>query len=399
MVQMTKPAEKCGETLDADAFDQEAKLDLAEELFVSCRFTEAARVCSAVLGEGSSCTSSPRRNFSSTSTSTTATTSSGSHDPAGSALVVAFDDQVIAPVGECGTSDLIVAVLLQCGFELQRTEEWGRCRAFYGTTRAIPFAVAILWLRLRLAGGELELVRRILWQLRAELGEEVRRCTPAVTANNSDFERAHSGAVTPAVANYSEATEMLVVQIMVPCGEFTEAEALVSSDAYLSPKDKSQLLKACEQSASERERESGAATGEGSTGNASNTASGSRSPCGRGGPSHSSYREDYREETKGGPQRDGRTRLEHSSSPDELGAAFCHQQRQQQQSPLQKFFSDVSDWTPEARVQLVVGAGAAGLAAYAALRNRDSLWRAARNAAGVAARTAGDVGAFIVGSS
>lgn len=240
----------------------------------------------------------------------------------------------------------------------------------------------------------MELVRRILWQLRAVLGEEVRRCTPAVTADNNDFERADSRAVTPAVANYSEATEMLVVQIMVPCGEFTEAVALVSSDAYLSPKDKSQLLEACEHSSSERERESGAAAGEGKTGNA-----GSRSPCDRGGSSHSSAWGDYGEESTGGPQRDERTRLEHSSSPDEIGAPFCHQQRQQERSPLQKFFSDVSNWTPEARVQLVVGAGAAGLAAYAALRNRGSLWRAARSAAGVAARTAGDVGAFIVGSS
>ncbi|CAN0559755.1 unnamed protein product, partial [Ectocarpus sp. 12 AP-2014] len=256
-----------------------------------------------------------------------------------------------------------------------------------------------LRLRLRLAGGELELVRRILWQLRAVLGEEVRRCTPAITANNSDFERADSRAVTPAVANYSEATEMLVVQIMVPCGEFTEAVAVVSSDAYLSPKDKSQLLKSCEHYAPGRERESSAAAGQGTTGNASNTAPHSRSPCGRSGPSHSSYREDYGEETTGGPQRDGPTRLEHSSSSDEVGAAFYHQQRQEEQSPLQKFFSDVSDWTPEARVQLVVGAGAAGLAAYAALRNRDSLWRAARSAVGVAARTAGDVGAFLVGSS
>ncbi|CAB1104423.1 unnamed protein product [Ectocarpus sp. CCAP 1310/34] len=398
MVQVAKRAENCRETLDVDDIDQEAKLDLAEELFVSCRFTEAATICSTALSEDSSYTS-PNSNFSSTSTSSTATTSSGSHDSAGSALVVAIGDHVIAPVGECGTSDLIVAVLLQCGFELQRTEEWARCRAFYGTTRAVPFAVAILWLRLRLAGGELELVRKNLSQLRAVLGEEVRRCTPTVTANNSDFQRADSRAVTQALANYSEATEMLVVQILVPCGEFTEAVALVSSDDYLSPKDKSQLLKACEQSASERERESGALAGEGATGNASNTPARSRSPCGRGGPLHSSYRGDCREETAGGPQRDRRTRLENLSSPDALGAAFCRQQRQQQQSPLQKFFSDVSDWTPEARVQLAVRAGAAGLAAYAALRNRDSLWRAARSVAGVAARTAGDVGAFIVGSS
>lgn len=128
---MTKAREKSGDAL-ADPLGLEASLDLAEELFVSCRFTEAARVCSDALSVSS--TTSPGNG-----------SNSRSSDLAGSALVVAFDDQVIAPVGECDTSDLIVAVLLQCGFELRRTEEWRRCRAFYGESGAMPFAVAILW--------------------------------------------------------------------------------------------------------------------------------------------------------------------------------------------------------------------------------------------------------------
>ena len=106
----------------------EASLDLAEELFVSCRFTEAVRVCNDALSTASSAASSGK---------------SGS-GLGRSALVVTFDDLVIAPVGECDTADLIVAVLLQCGFELRRTEEWRRCRAYYGAS-AMPFAVAILW--------------------------------------------------------------------------------------------------------------------------------------------------------------------------------------------------------------------------------------------------------------
>lgn len=108
---------------------REASLDSAEELFVSCRFTEAARVCNDALGDASTGASSSGK--------------SGS-GLAGSAPVVAFDDQLISPVGECDTADLIVAVLLQCGFELRRSEEWRRCRAYYGDS-AIPFPVAILW--------------------------------------------------------------------------------------------------------------------------------------------------------------------------------------------------------------------------------------------------------------
>lgn len=127
-VRMENGGEKFGDGTAACPLDQEARLDLAEELFVSCRFTEAARVCTDAL-----------------SASPASGRDRGGSDLSGSNLVVAFEDQIIAPVGECSTCDLIVAVLLQCGFELQRTEEWHSCRDFYGASGAMPFAVAILW--------------------------------------------------------------------------------------------------------------------------------------------------------------------------------------------------------------------------------------------------------------
>lgn len=129
MLQVEKGGENGGGAARA-AGPLEASLDLAEELFVSCRFTEAARVCNHALASAAAAAA--------------ASPGDSGSGLGGSALVVTFDDQVIAPVGECDTADLIVAVLLQCGFELRRTEEWGRCRAYYGESE-MPFAVAILW--------------------------------------------------------------------------------------------------------------------------------------------------------------------------------------------------------------------------------------------------------------
>lgn len=134
---MKKVGENGGDVL-ADSLDLEASLDLAEELFVSCRFTEAARVCCSALSASSTSTA-PRIDSNSNSNAR------GGSELTDSTREVAFDDQVIAPVAECETSDLIVAVLLQCGFELRRTEEWRRCQAFYDARGAVPFAVAILW--------------------------------------------------------------------------------------------------------------------------------------------------------------------------------------------------------------------------------------------------------------
>lgn len=240
-------------------------------------------------------------------------------------------------------------------------------------------------------------MRRVLWQLRAALGEELLHCTTTTTGDNNQG-TAHSNrgatATSTALANYSEAMEMLVLQIMLPSGESSEASALVSNDTYLGAKDKGRLLKECELSAVRTAEEAGAsgtlAGGGGTAGRATTT------PASSNGSSQS-YPGSSRRAASGRPERDGHTRFGERSDPppDHSAADHAHQEL----GPVQKFFLDVSDWTPEARIQLVVGAGAAGLAAYAALRNRDSLVRAARSAASVAARTAGDIGAFIVGSS
>ena len=242
-------------------------------------------------------------------------------------------------------------------------------------------------------------MRRVLWQLRAALGEELLHRTTTTTADNSQGiarsrESEIATATSTVLANYLEATEMLVVQIMLLCEESGEASALVSNDRYLETNDKGRLLKACEVSAArtpEEARDPGIrAGGAGPAGRASNPASGT-------GDSQS-YRGRARRAASGRPERDGQSRFGESFDPPPDHAA-ARRGPQQQQGPVQKFLSDVSEWTPEARIQLVVGAGAAGLAAYAALRNRGSLLRAARGAASVAARTAGDIGAFIVGSS
>lgn len=113
--------------------DGEASLDLAEELFVSCRFTAAIRVCNNALTRYS-CFDRTRP-----------PASSAAHVASASETLVAFEDLLIAPVGACDTSDLLVAVLLQCGFELGRSEEWARCRSFYEVRGAMPFAIAVLW--------------------------------------------------------------------------------------------------------------------------------------------------------------------------------------------------------------------------------------------------------------
>lgn len=185
---------------------------------------------------------------------------------------------------------------------------------------------------------------------------------------------------------------MLVVQIMLPCGEFSEASSLVSDDAHLGTEGKSRLLKACEQSAiraAQEERDSGAGAGAGVAAtrtpeapDADNCRSRLDRRRARGAPS-------------GRPEIGGNARsTDFESEPDDSREA-----QHSQQGPVQKFFSDVSDWTPEARIQVAIGAGAAGLAIYAAFRNRGSLRRAARSAASLAARTAGEIGAFVVGAS
>ena len=105
----------------------EESLDVVEKLFVACRFTEAATVSSQVL------------------LSLVSTLGRRSEESTTAVPVVNFGDDFINPVGECDVADLIVAVLLQCGYELRRKEDWGRCRAFYSIRGPMPFDVAILW--------------------------------------------------------------------------------------------------------------------------------------------------------------------------------------------------------------------------------------------------------------
>lgn len=102
----------------------EESLEVAEGLFVACRFAEAARVSSEYLGS---------------------ILGRGSNESATIEPVVSFGDKYIAPLGECDVADLIVAVLLQCGYELRRKEDWDLCQSFYSERGPMPFEVAILW--------------------------------------------------------------------------------------------------------------------------------------------------------------------------------------------------------------------------------------------------------------
>lgn len=227
-------------------------------------------------------------------------------------------------------------------------------------------------LRLRLAGGEIDLVRRILLQLRAALGEEQRGKTTIVL----DIPE---GSDPSARANYTETMHMLVVQVMLPQGEFPEASALITNDPYLEHKDKAQLLEACELSANALgELESISGGGISAAGRRRQAGIGCSLPT-TGRAVRSAVGSEH------APLRDRETLVDDVDS--------------EEPGKVKKFFASISDWSPEARLQLVVGAGTAGLAVYAACRNRDYVWRMVRNAAGVARRTAGDVGMFVVGSA
>lgn len=162
---------------------------------------------------------------------------------------------------------------------------------------------------------------------------------------------------------------MLILQVMLPHGESVAASTLLVNDVFLGRKEKGQLLRSCELFAcrmADRDADR-------------------RPPGGQSS------------------QPSDRTAGETSQGVGILAPAShdvpVETTPQEEDGPVHKFFSGVSDWTPESRLQLVVGAGAAGLAAYAACRNRHSLWRAVRSAAGFARATVGGIGAFIVGSA
>lgn len=107
--------------------DVDAKLDLAEELFVACKFDDAARICNS----GLNFFRCPRP--------------ASFVDAAPTLPLVDFGNNAIAPLGAPDSADLFIAILLQCGFELRRSEDWARCRSFYDVRGPVPFHVAILW--------------------------------------------------------------------------------------------------------------------------------------------------------------------------------------------------------------------------------------------------------------
>lgn len=232
-------------------------------------------------------------------------------------------------------------------------------------------------LRLRLAGGEVDVVRGVLCSLRSELSKELQRLSLSRDDSSEIHERAlqvKHGHYATAHANYCEVTDTLIAQVMLPGGDAADALSLVASDLHLGPKTTSRLIAMCRASAATTPaRQPDAEDGHGSIHD--------RNSCGRN-----------RGHVEGGSNR-------HSAAHDRLDTPE-QGENTRSRTLAGGFLSDFAwqQWAPETRVRLVVAAGAAGLAAYVACRRRDSLWRAVRNASELAMRTAGDLGTFIVGA-
>lgn len=220
----------------------------------------------------------------------------------------------------------------------------------------------------------MDLVRGVLWSLQAELNKEQQRFSVA-REDRSEGKRdlqtyPHFDA---ARANYAEVMDTLIMQVMLPGGESTDALSLVTSDPHLGPKQKSRLAEACAAWAASRTSKP--------------------EPRDESGPIRDRHSGGSNNGRVGGDSRvQGYLTTHDREGPPE-------QQGMGEGSLAGSFFSGFSELTPEARLRLVVAAGVAGLVAYATCRRRESLWRAVRNAAGLAKRTAGDLGTFIVGSS
>ncbi|CAM9719147.1 unnamed protein product [Chrysoparadoxa australica] len=114
-------------------------LEEAETLFVACRFEEASAVCRDYL------TSKPL------ASSTEAACNTHPRLLLGAVPVSAH---------ECTLADLLVSVMLQCGFELRRSDEEAFCLKVYSSEMPMPSEVALLWLELRLSSGQVEGVRQ-----------------------------------------------------------------------------------------------------------------------------------------------------------------------------------------------------------------------------------------------
>lgn len=231
---------------------------------------------------------------------------------------------------------------------------------------------------MRLAGGEVDLVRGVLCSLRSELGKELQRLSLSRDDPSEIKERTlqeKHGHYAAAHANYCEATETLVAQVMLPGGDAADALSLVASDPHLGPKPSGRLIAMCQASAATTPaRQPDAGEGHGSIHDRNSR--GRNRGRAQGGSNRHSVAHDRLDTPELGEDTRGRT------------LAGGHS-------------SDIAwkQWAPESRVRFLVAAGAAGLAAYVACRRRDSLWRAVRSASGLAMRTAGDIGTFIVGAS
>lgn len=237
---------------------------------------------------------------------------------------------------------------------------------------SVLFSLFPIRLRLRLAGGEVDLVRRVLWPLRAELSKTQQRFSVARedrSEGKRELDQHHN--INTARTNYAEVMGTLIVQIMLPSGESADALSLVTSDPHLELKQKSLLMETCAASAATRSRE--------------------LKPRDGSGPIDGRYSSESNRGDVGG--QPGAQEL--AASHEREGPA---EQTMRPVGSAGSLFSGFSELTPEARIVFLFAAGAAGLATYAACRRRQSLWRAVRNAAGLARRTAGDLGTFIVGS-
>lgn len=231
-----------------------------------------------------------------------------------------------------------------------------------------------LRLRLRLAGGEIDLVRQVLWQLRVALGDELRS---VATSSDSISVEERVRRSDKARTNYVVTMEMLIVETMLPFGESPEASSLVSGDPYLNKEEEIHILTACGLSAGEDGVKSGT---EGAL---------------DGNPTTCQHEHDGTAGSAACPLGNGHLTSRTSQQPPGVDG-----EGQSRPVPNSNYFNGMfSDWTLETRLQVVVGISAAGLGALAAFRNRQSLWRATRSATVLVKRTAVDLGNFIVGSS
>jgi hypothetical protein len=179
-------------------------LDEAETLLVLCKFDEAAAVCRSAIDEVLK--SVP-------AASDASVRSSG----------LRLGDLQVA-VTECEEVDLLMAVLLQCGFELGRKDEYRYCHTAYKTLGSMPFTIALLWVRLRLTEGEVDFARHTL------------ECMAlALRADSSS------------AAAYTEVMELLIRQVLLPAGDFRMVRQLLADTGDMLQSDlKAEYLAVCD---------------------------------------------------------------------------------------------------------------------------------------------------------